>query len=146
MSETDLVCGLDVVDLCGVNDDAVVDLQVSLGSGFPVGLPSAHARKRAWPDLPGRQVRTSNAGERKEVDEAEARREEMQEGRAFGGNGRARCDASILFGQFLPEHRQSAQEQIQKLQWAAGRSALQERRLDSMGIDRQEGISRLPAE
>jgi hypothetical protein len=28
----------------------------------------------------------------------------MQEGRAFGGNGRARCDASILFGQFLPEH------------------------------------------
>jgi hypothetical protein len=70
----------------------------------------------------------------------------MQEGRAFGGNGRARCDASILFGQFLPEHRQSAQSQIQELQWAAGRSALPEGRLDSMGIDRQEGLSRLPAE
>ena len=70
----------------------------------------------------------------------------MREGHAFGGNGRARCDASILLGQFLPEHWQSAQEQIQKLQWAAGRSARPERRLDSTGIDRQEGISRLPAE
>jgi len=88
----------------------------------------------------------ANAGERKEVDEAEARREEMREGHAFGGKRSCEMRRFDSVWAILARALAIGAGTDPEASVAAGRSARPERRLDSTGIDRQEGISRLPAE